>query len=227
MRLIISAAVVLALFDAYPSNAGAFDLDKECSSCHALAKPAKESFEQMLSRKAPDLWYAGDKFREDWLVAWLQDPKAIRPAGYPYFRTIKEGVEKDEVDPSKLIAHPKLAAAEASAAATSLMALKGPPDLVPAGAFKESMSGAKMGALSFAKLRGCVACHQAENDKGGSSGPEMRDAGARLRPDFIAAYMVNPQSFDPFVWMPAAKLSDVDVQRLTAYLVSLGAGDQK
>ena len=77
-----------------------------------------------------------------------------------------------------------------------------------------------MGALAFNKLRGCVACHQGEDGKGGLSGPELTDAGARLQPDFIAAYTADPQRFDPHIWMPTLKLKDQDIQRLTAYLVA-------
>lgn len=229
MKRIVWAAGVIALAvtgHAYAGD-GAFDLAKNCGSCHALTKPAEASFERMRQRKAPDLWYAGDKFNADWLTAWLRDPKPIRPAGYPYFAHIRKGAAHDEVDPSTLVPHPKLSAADATAATTALMALKGPPDLVPAGSFKGDMSGARMGALSFNKLRGCSACHEGEDGKGGLSGPELTDAGARLRPDFIVAYTADPQRFDPHVWMPTLKLNDKDLQRLTAYLSSLGTGDKK
>ena len=65
-----------------------------------------------------------------------------------------------------------------------------------------------------------------EGGQGGFSGPELTDAGARLQPDFIAAYTVDPQRFDPHVWMPTLTLKDQDVQRLTAYLAQLGQGDK-
>jgi cytochrome c2 len=229
VKRIVWAAGIIALAvtgNAYAGD-GAFDLAKNCGSCHALTKPADASFERMRQRKAPDLWYAGDKFNADWLTAWLQNPKPIRPAGYPYFAHIRKGAAHDEVDPSTLVPHPKLLAADATAATTALMALKGPSDLVPAGGFKGDVPGARMGALSFNKLRGCSACHEGEDGKGGLSGPELTDAGARLRPDFIVAYTADPQRFDPHIWMPTLKLNDKDLQRLTTYLSSLGTGDKK
>jgi len=141
-----AGAIALAVTgNAYAAD-GTFDLAKDCSSCHALAKPADASFERMRTRKGPDLWYAGDKFNADWLTAWLQDPKPIRPAGYPYFDHIRKGAQHDEVDPSTIKPHPKLSAADAAAATTALMALKGPPDLVPAGSFKGDMAGARCAA---------------------------------------------------------------------------------
>jgi mono/diheme cytochrome c family protein len=221
---VIAASLAASCGDARAAG-GQFDL-AACSGCHALTKPSDTSFERLWTRKAPDLWYAGDKFNRDWLVAWLQDPKPIHPAGYPYFKTVKEGTEHDEPDPTKITPHVKLSKPDAEAAATALLALKGPADLVPAGAYKGDPGG-RMGALAFIKLRGCQACHQGEGGQGGLSGPEMTDAGARLRPDFIAAYTADPQRFDPHVWMPKLKLNDQDIQRLTGYLTALGAGDKK
>jgi mono/diheme cytochrome c family protein len=222
----VAAMAVAATGPAYADD-GPFWSSKNCGSCHALTKPTDASFDRIWTRKGPDLWYAGDKFNQDWLVGWLQDPKPIRPAGYPYFKTIEEGTEHDEVDPSKITPHPKLLTAEAARVAAALMTLKGPPDLVPQGSFKGDMAGARMGALSFTKLRGCSACHQGAGGKGGTSGPELTDAGTRLRPDFIAAYTADPQRFDPHVWMPTLKLNDKDIQRLTGYLIGLTSGDKK
>lgn len=223
---VVAAMALVAIEPAWAEDAS-FDLSKNCASCHALAKPADASFERLWTRKGPDLWYAGNKFKQDWLADWLQDPKPIRPVGYPYFKTIREGTDHDEVDPAKLTVHPTLPKAEAEAAATALMALKGPPDLVPEGSFKGDVSGARMGALSFNKLRGCTACHQGDEGKGGMSGPELTDAGTRLQPDFIAAYTTDPQRFDPHVWMPTLKLNDKDIQRITGYLTGLTGGDKK
>jgi mono/diheme cytochrome c family protein len=221
MRRLLFAVAGLAA--AFAGNAYAGGLDPSCSACHALTKPTDTSLDRLWTRKGPDLWYAGSKFKADWLTAWLQNPTPIRPAGYPYFKTVKEGPDHDVPDPSKITPHPKLDKAAAEAATAALMQLKA-PDLVPAGAFKGSMSGARMGALSFKKLRGCISCHQGEDGKGGFSGPELTDAGARLQPDFIAAYTADPQKFDPHIWMPTLNLKDKDIQRLTAYLAKQGEG---
>lgn len=219
-RLLVGVSVFIAAL-ANTAPASAEGLDPSCAACHALTKPTDTSLDRLWERKGPDLWYAGSKFNADWLLSWLQDPKPIRPAGYPYFKTIINGPEHDIADTSKLAPHPKLDKAAAESATAELMKLTA-PDLVVEGTFKGAKSGARMGALAFNKLRGCISCHQGEDGKGGASAPALTDGGARLQPDFIAAYTIDPQLFDPHIWMPTLKLKDKDIQRLTAYIVSLG-----
>lgn len=217
MKSLLVTAMGFAAAFGVEAHAGG-PLDPKCGECHALTKPSDPSLERLISRKGPDLWYAGSKFNAAWLVKWLQDPKPIRPAGYPYFKKVMMGEEHDVPDPSKIAPHPVLDKATAESSAAALMELKAPPELIPTGGFKGDAAGARMGALAFNKLKGCVACHQGEGGQGGQSGPELTDAGARLQPDFIAAYIVDPQRIDPHVWMPTLPLKDQDVQRLAAYL---------
>ncbi len=196
-------------------------LKQQCAQCHALNKPADTSIDRLWTRKAPDLYYAGIKFNQPWLVEWLQNPRRIRPAGEFYFKHIKAAPDGDVVDASGLTAHPKLSRDDAAAAAGALMALKGPDGLAPKGAFKKQPVPALIGAMFFEKLRGCAACHMDKPGQGGQSGPELYDAGLRLQPDFVYAYIKQPQSFDPHVWMPQLDLSDADLERLTNYLMTL------
>lgn len=229
MRILSPLTLGVGLLAALPAAARADGTDilkSQCAACHALTKPADTSLNHIWERKAPDLYYAGVKFQRDWLVNWLQDPKPIRPAGYPYFKNVVPGPDHDEIDPAKLTPHPKLDAAAAAAAADALLALK-PEGVVEAGLYKGQAPNLRMGALAFTKLRGCSACHRGEGGEGGLSGPELTDAGRRLQPDFIASYIRNPQKIDPHVWMPVLKMTDQDIQRLTGYLVQLGKEEQK
>src|SRR3546814_16841271 len=79
-----------------------------------------------------------------------------------------------------------------------------------------------MGKLAFGKLRGCVACHQDAQGQGGLSGPQLYDAGQRLRPDYVLTYTKDPQNFDTHVWMPTLPLPEPDLPRLTGYIASPG-----
>ena len=217
-----AAVVALAV---RPTSVGAqaagSELASQCASCHALTKPAEATVDRLWSRKGPDLWYAGDKFNREWLVAWLQKPTVIRPGGVLWFKHAKPGEPRDTIDAAAVEKHPAVDAATAARLADQLMLLKS-GGLVPEGAFKPEAANMTMGKLAFSKLRGCVACHQDASGAGGLSGPQLYDARQRLRADYVIAYTKNPQQFDPHVWMPTLTLSDPDLQRITGYVVSLG-----
>jgi mono/diheme cytochrome c family protein len=225
LLLAASTAVAVMALAVRPASVGAqapgSELTSQCASCHALTKPADATLDRLWSRKGPDLWYAGDKFNRDWLVAWLQKPTVIRPGGVLWFKHAKPGEPRDTIDSAAVEKQPAVAAATAGKLADQLLLLNS-DGLVPEGAFKPEAANAAMGKLGFSKLRGCVACHQDAPGTGGVSGPELYDAGQRLRPDYVIAYTRNPQQFDPHIWMPTLTLSDPDLQRITGYVTSLG-----
>lgn len=222
---VVTAASVMALSarsaPAEPTGHGAAGIPDTCSSCHAITKPESPSVQRLRTRRGPDLWYAGDKFNREWLVDWLQKPTPIRPGGVWWFKHAKPGEPRDVIDTVAVEKHPAVDAATAAKLADSLLALRG-DGLVTEGAFKAEGANLAMGKMAFGKLRGCSSCHQDKPGQGGVSGPQLHDAGKRLKPDFVLAYMRDPQRFDRFVWMPRLTLSDPDLQRLTGYVASLG-----
>lgn len=217
---LISAIAVAALAQpATAENAG--DLKTQCGACHALEKPATPTLDRLWTRKGPDLWYAGDKFNRDWLVQWLQAPTTIRPGGVLWFNHAKPGDPRDTIDTAAVPKHMAVSAAAAPGFADALMALKS-TGLMPTEPFKAEGQNLMMGAMAFGKLRGCVACHQDKPDRGGLSGPQLYDAGKRLQANFVLAYTQDPQKFDRYVWMPRLTLTPQDLQRITAYINTLG-----
>jgi len=225
LRHLVACAALAAALPPAAWAGGADILESQCVACHAIAKPQGRTVEQVLERKGPDLYYAGSKFNKEWLAAWLQKPTVLRPAGAMYSRAVKAGAggAADTIDPAALQPHPKLGADDAAAVATALMELGAPEGLVAKGAFKNDPPGG-MAALLFNKLRGCASCHSAKPGAGGASGPELHTAGARLQPDYVVAYVSDPHKFDPKVWMPHLSLTPADIQRLTAYLMTLKEG---
>lgn len=199
-------------------------LQSQCAGCHALEKPAQTALDRLWSRKGPDLYYAGNKFQHDWLVSWLQQPTRIRPGGELYRKYVKTSADGDVIDTAALPAHVHLDQDAATAVAAALMT-KTSPGLVESGVFKGGEVSPTMGAMFFGKLRGCSACHSDAPDRGGKSAPELYDAGKRLQADYVYSYIRDPQKIDPHVWMPDLGLGDVDMQRLTGYVMQLKGGD--
>lgn len=214
---------LIALFGASQvAMAGGGDiLKKDCASCHNLTGPAATTLKDAFSRKGPDLFYAGNKYRQEWLVSWLQKPQRIRPAGMYYGDHIKRGAKNDEIDPSTLKDHVALSAADAEAVAHELMELKPHDDLIAKEKIEAGTIPKQMGEMNFDKFWGCMACHLVEPEYGGYSGPEVYTAAKRLQPEFIASFIRNPQAWQPKTWMPNKDVSDSSIQKLVHYLQAL------
>jgi mono/diheme cytochrome c family protein len=227
-RLSFSALALAAIAGAASAGPGDELLRQQCIACHAVAKPEQQTLARLWERKGPDLHYAGDKFNRDWLVAWLQNPVAIRAGGVMYSKLVKPSADKsaDQIDPAAVPAHPKLSAGQAALAADALLSLKS-PGLVEKGGFKNEPPNAMFASMLFSKLRGCTSCHAAKPGGPPQSGPQLYDAGARLQPDYVVAYLRDPQKFDPHVWMPTLGLNDGEVQKLASYIATLKQTESK
>jgi mono/diheme cytochrome c family protein len=214
------AAVVLVLssIDAKAaSDNGDTILQAQCGGCHNLSGPAPTTLKELWARKGPDLFYAGNKYKADWMRAWLQKPTRIRPAGEFYADHVKPGPKGDVIDSASLESHPSLSAADAEAVTDALMKRKALSNLIHVGEYKGGSISKSMGEMLFDKFRGCMACHEIEPSYGGLSGPEVYTAANRLQDDYLISYMRDPQAWDPKIFMPNRHLTDADLQKFVAY----------
>ncbi|MCP5001014.1 MAG: cytochrome c [Hyphomicrobiales bacterium] len=217
MRLsftIALCAAFLVMPDGPSSAAGnEIFLAKKCGDCHYTEGPAREkTIADQVAKKGPELWYAGSKFQKEWLVAWLADPKPIRPLA---FNSLTDENPGD---------HPNLSADGAAAVGEFLMGLTS--DVVEAGVVKPKKN--PKGKLIFIKKMPCSGCHQFPTRKGftgGRSGPSLIGAGDRLNPDWILAYLQKPEVFKPVKMMPVfvGLLSDKDMMNVARFVASFKA----
>lgn len=184
---------------------------KKCSSCHYTKGPAREkTIADQLKKKGPELWYAGSKFQKAWLKKWLQKPKPIRLMAFNSLTKKNKGK------------HPKLSGGDATKVTDFLMSLTS--KVVKAGVIKPKKSA--KGKLIFKKKMPCGGCHQyparKKKLKGGRTGPSLANAGKRLNPDWIYAYMKQPKVFKPVKMMPvfAGIMSDRDMKAVSAYVAT-------
>jgi cbb3-type cytochrome oxidase cytochrome c subunit len=226
--LLIAAISPTSMFAARPALAEALDgkaiIAQECVVCHDLAGPAPDTFEAVLDRKAPDLFYAGSKFNRSWLIKWLQAPTIIRRAGVMFLNHIaddggRDKVLEDTVKPCAAALSPE----EAEAAANFLMTLKNPDMRIgvtdPAKKFRKQKA-----FRLFTKQLPCIGCHRIKFGKrtmGGISGPDLTNAGERLNADWIYARIENPQYWDPRTWMPRVEMSHRKREMLTLFISSM------
>lgn len=196
----------------------------QCGSCHDIVGPAPKTFEAVMKRKAPDLFYAGSKFNRPWLVKWVQNPTIIRPAGMMFLNNLvnedgRDKIKRDGVKPCPA----KLKPDGAASVADYLMTLKDAKmktGVIDSGKpFSQSRA-----TIMFTKQYPCIGCHSIRargKETGGMSGPKLIGAGERLNPDWIYARIENPQYWDPKTWMPKVPLSDKKREMLTLFIASM------
>jgi mono/diheme cytochrome c family protein len=196
----------------------------QCISCHDVAGPAPRTFDAVMKRRAPDLFYAGSKFNRPWLVKWMQNPTTIRQAGMMFLNNLVTEGGKDKIKRGSVKPCPaKLKPDEAEAVADYLMTLK--DATMKTGVIDASKAFSQSRASRmFTKQYPCMGCHTipARGEKrGGVSGPSLIGAGERLNPDWIYARIENPQYWDPKTWMPRIPLSEAKRKMLTLFIASM------
>ncbi len=194
-----------------------------CASCHNATGPAPTTFQGVLQRKAPDLFYAGSKFNRAWLVRWIQSPTPIRPSGAMFLNHVaavdgKDQIKKEAIAPCAA----KLNSEDAEAVADHLMSLKD-PKMRTGVVNRDKKFSSSIALRLFTKQYPCNGCHTVkvrDKESGGVSAPSLTDAGERLNPDWVYARIENPQYWDPKTWMPKFDLSHDKRETLTLFVVS-------
>ncbi len=186
--------------------------DKGCATCHRFSPDQPEG-------TAPDLFYAGNKFRKNWLVEYLQRPTVIRYAGH----TRDPGFLKGQ--PEFTGPHPALNPQDAETLATALMSLKLPDleavslDIAPLSKGKKVRT-----KILFERDHSCIACHESYNlarqPRGGVSGPSLIDAGNRLQAEWVYLWLKQPKTFLKKGRMPVFRFDEETLRNLTRYIAS-------
>ena len=197
----------------------------KCGSCHKMTGPPAKTIAEVLARKAPDLFYAGSKFQEEFLVEFSQRPYRVRPTGTVYVNNIETG-EEGKID--RLIQNPSLCASglsqeDAIAAAKYLMTFKDKD--MKTGVYQPGAKFFRARAkLIFFKSTACSGCHQVKKRnkvEGGVSGPTLYNAGSRLNGDWVYSFIKDPHYWDPKVWMPELDLPDNTWLLLTNFVMTM------
>lgn len=196
-----------------------------CQSCHTIERSTAIN-ELVQTHDVPTLFYAGNKFRRDWLIAWLQNPTSIRPTGGFYANHVTTVNGEDVLDESSIASHISLSTTDAEVVADWLMSLAPNQALLDAETdYTPGSVSPRLGAMDFVKFKGCGGCHRDTPEYGGLSGPELYGAWQRLQPAFIVSYIRNPSAWDARSIMPNRGLGDTQIYKLTDYLHTLSIED--
>lgn len=166
-----------------------------CLSCHQL-----KGWGGTLSTVPLDR--IGSQLQRSYLVTYLLNPGAVR------------------VDIEERMPHFKMTLDESRALAEYLSTVFVDDALEQS--TPTDTTAARRGERLFADL-GCRACHIVDG-RGGYVGPDLSDAGRRLKPGWVAAWLSAPEKWKPGTLQPDYGLKPEDAHALTAYLMTLSAG---
>jgi len=173
-----------------------------CAACHTLGT--------MQARKTgPDLRFENSRVQSDWLRMYLAKPKAIRPFGFqpgtgsrmPDFRLSPAEIDTIFVFFSHQPSQPL-------------------DNFEPVALTR--FTSEKVKKLIRDKLS-CLGCHQL-NGEGGRIAPDLSSVGKRLKPDYLAAMVKDPQHVAPQSIMPRIQLND-QLFRLVSSFLSVQKSD--
>ncbi len=191
-------------------------LQQNCVQCHRLEGRPGSRF----NLKAPDLIWAGSKYRRPWLIDWLTGKEApLYAKGYRW--DLSEA-------PSK---HPVVSASEANAIADYFAAHSKDPR-VKVGAYdlsKVTKFEASFGGMAF-KAHACLGCHTINEDGkiiGGPQSTALQASGQRYDQDWLFRFGLNPQDFVPHSGEFLADATEPQLRAVIGYLMTQGVDDFK
>ena len=191
-------------------------LEKGCVGCHTI-----KGFEEM-PRVAPELTRIKSKVTADWLVQWIQNPKAFYPnTRMPAF-VFDEYAPGHETDPSQNVT--KIDPAKQKEVATKIAAYlwqsSTAPAEMPFGKFPGGGNAAD--GLKVIETVGCLGCHSV-GTKGTGQAPPLDKAGAKMASaDWIWNWIRQPRWHAPTTTMPSLRLTDGEARDVTAWLWQAG-----
>ena len=206
---VVGVAAVCVTGIATAAESGEKMVKALCVQCHRIeGNPASRK-----TKKAPDLVWAGNKYQQDWLVAWLQKPEFKHyPVGYDF-------------RPERKKPHLALPADQAKAVAAFLA--KQRDARIKVGVMKPGTPEQLARGETLYREHGCQNCHltPANTPKGytgGTSSTSLLKLNERLNPDWVYRFNQNPDDFEPEsgAYIPKPPLPDEDIYAITAYMMT-------
>jgi len=191
-----------------------------CQGCHRLPGIARPA---MLG---PDLTNVGTKVSREWIYKWLKEPRTIVDKDG---NVTVNGYEAED-EPRM----PKFRLTETELRGLSgYLSVQKAKAIVPykidgrvVAAWSKNPELVSQGELRFRQMF-CSTCHslavtRAGETKliGGEIGPELTKVGSKVNPDWLIAWLRDPQGYLPHTRMPRYGWSDEDLYKVTQYITT-------
>jgi len=191
-----------------------------CVGCHRLEDIQRPS---MLG---PDLTNVGSKVSREWIYKWLKEPRTIIDSSG---NVTVNGYEMEE---EPRMPQFRLNEQELRSLSAYLSSLRSNPvelyrfDPRVVAAWQKRPDLVDQGEVRFRQMF-CSTCHslavtRAGETKliGGDIGPELTKAGSKVNPEWLVAWLRNPQAYLPHSQMPRYRWSDEDLYKVTHYITT-------
>jgi mono/diheme cytochrome c family protein len=192
-----------------------------CVGCHRLQDIERPD---MLG---PDLTNIGSKVNRRWIYKWLKEPRTVTDSSGKVTVNGYQSEDSPQRMPQFRLTEPELR--ELSAYLSSLRSKPIEPyHFAPslATTLGKQPDLADQGELRFRQMF-CSTCHslavtRAGETKliGGDIGPELTKVGSKVSPDWLAAWLRDPQGYLPHSKMPRYQWSDEDLYKVTQYITT-------
>lgn len=195
-------------------------VELNCVGCHRLQDMERPA---MLG---PDLTDVGTKVTRQWIYKWLKEPRTVTDSNGNI--TIN-GVENEEEPkmPQFRFSEDEIRALSAylvSLQSKPIEPYKFNPQVVAALGKKPDL--VDQGQVRFRQMF-CTTCHSIAVTRagetqliGGDIGPELTKVGSKVDPDWLVAWLRDPQAYLPHALMPRYRWSDEDLYMVTRYITS-------
>jgi mono/diheme cytochrome c family protein len=191
-----------------------------CQGCHRL--PGIERPPML----GPDLSSIGTKVNREWIYKWLKEPRTIVDKDG---NVTVNGYETEEEPrmPKFRLAEDELRGLSAYLSVQQAKPLE-PYKIDPrvASAWSKNPELISQGELRFRQMF-CSTCHslavtRAGETKliGGDIGPELTKVGSKVKPDWLIAWLRDPQGYLPHTKMPRYGWTDEDLYKVTQYIAT-------
>ena len=185
-----------------------------CIACHQL---------QAIDRPAmfgPDLTNVGYKVSRGWIYKWLKDPRTLTDADG---NVSVDGVATDPKMPKFQLTELEL---RALSAYLSVQRSRRPDAARISTAVAKTGDAADQGQMRFNQMF-CVTCHAIAVERGGETkliggdiGPELTKVGSKVNPEWLVAWLRDPQGYLEHTRMPRYEWSDKDLYQVSQYILT-------
>jgi len=179
-----------------------------CVHCHAITRP--DGSKVAATDHPPSLLHIADKTTREWIFSWLKDPQAYAAS------TTMPNYELSDADANDISAY----LVSTSTAQTG--------DTVASGARPAAAADPAAGPSLYGESF-CASCHAVQNAAGnlvgGDLGPELTRIGNKAKPEWLAAWLENPRTYDSTTPMPHYRFTPQQIATLVAFLQAKSDSD--